>query len=138
MLGRAASVMTLQLSTPTTPTCVGTAIPASRRQSTTPRAIWSLVQNTPSNSLPSRRVAASYPQRSLHSPYSAAPHSLAAAIARLALSTRCELAVWRRAPEMTAIDRRPDPRRWPTARAAPASSSGTIETSSGSSDGASA
>ena len=73
--GRQASAMTSQLSKPTSATSPGTRRPASCSASARPRAIWSLPQNTASNSVPaaSRMPAACRPHASLHSPNSGAP-----------------------------------------------------------------
>ena len=52
--GRHASAITSQLSKPTSATSSGTRRPDSRSVSATPRAIWSLPQNTASNGSPAR------------------------------------------------------------------------------------
>ena len=49
--GRAASVITSQLSKPTIATSAGTPMPRSRNASAAPRAIWSLPQNSASGGL---------------------------------------------------------------------------------------
>src|SRR5271166_6952435 len=132
--GRVASVITSQLSKPTTATSVGTARPISRSASIAPRAIWSLPQKSASGTLlrcAKRRCAASRPQASDQRPgREGSTGRPASAIAARKPRSRRRTASKRSGPVIEAMRLRPRPARCRTASFAPPWSSGRRQNAS--------